>query len=307
MFVLFIIYPVVSIASMRAFNCDSNLGLLKDDYTMLCPPLSSFTCIYSAVFFVIYPIGIPFFMTASMRVMGMAQIVKEKMEKAQFSAMLSLFMKISCSVESQVWGPCCSFYIVCGSLHCMPWRTPMQLTSLCTFPLNPCVFLQRVARLVGNVDDDVEEFLRQTRHEFDTLVALQNVKGDFEKQYNPLDEQGKDGGQKEEGSDCIIVERLRAKSTCSSGMDGVGIGQLCTFFEQFDEDGDGQIDLEEFREMVQTSRTAANLFTGIEELAQINVKQMNTLLLFSGQYRTATECLKCNRIAAIRSLFATRP
>ena len=46
--------------------------------------------------------GIPVFMTTSMRVMGIAQIVKEKMEKAQFSAMLSLFMKISCSVESLV-------------------------------------------------------------------------------------------------------------------------------------------------------------------------------------------------------------
>ena len=29
MFFLFIIYPVVSISTMRAFNCDSNLGLLK--------------------------------------------------------------------------------------------------------------------------------------------------------------------------------------------------------------------------------------------------------------------------------------
>ena len=32
--------------------------------------------------------------------------------------------------------------------------------------------------------------------------------------------------------------------------------------------------------MVRTTRTAANLFTGIEELEQINVKQMNALLLF---------------------------
>jgi hypothetical protein len=127
LFILFIIYPVVSITSMRAFNCDSNLGLLKDDYTMLCPPLLSFTSIYSAVFFVIYPIGIPFFMTASMRVMGISQIVKEKMEKAQFSAMLSLFMKISCSVESLVCGPCCSFLILLFSLHATSRRTAMQL------------------------------------------------------------------------------------------------------------------------------------------------------------------------------------
>jgi len=143
MFVLFIIYPVVSITSMRAFNCDSNLGLLKDDYTMLCPPLSSFTCIYSAVFFVIYPIGIPVFMTTSMRVMGIAQIVKEKMEIAQFSAMLSLFMKISCSVESQVCGWTMLFiaYLVWQSARlASSWRTPMQLTPLCTYFLHPACF-----------------------------------------------------------------------------------------------------------------------------------------------------------------------
>ena len=42
MFVLFLIYPVVSIATMRAFNCDANLGLLKDDYHVTCPPVISF-------------------------------------------------------------------------------------------------------------------------------------------------------------------------------------------------------------------------------------------------------------------------
>jgi len=141
--------------------------------------------------------------------------------------------------------------------------------------LTPCVFLQRVARLVGNVDDDVQEFLRQTKHEFDALIALQNVENDFVEQDTKFDEEGKDGVQNQERTDCIIVEKLRAQSTGSSGMDGVGIGQLvmffvqlfsaevvsriarycwmtdtkylnmqCTFFEQFDEDGDGQIDLE---------------------------------------------------------------
>ena len=32
--------------------------------------------------------------------------------------------------------------------------------------------------------------------------------------------------------------------------------------------------------MIQTSRAAANLFTGVEELSQINTQQMNALLLF---------------------------
>jgi len=67
MFVLFAIYPAVSIATMRAFNCDVNLGLLKDDYREVCPPLLSTTCIYSGFFFLLYPIGIPAFMNYSLR------------------------------------------------------------------------------------------------------------------------------------------------------------------------------------------------------------------------------------------------
>jgi hypothetical protein len=67
MFVLFGIYPAVSIATMRAFNCDINFGLLKDDYRELCPPILSFTFIYSACFFVLYPLGIPAFMHFSLR------------------------------------------------------------------------------------------------------------------------------------------------------------------------------------------------------------------------------------------------
>jgi len=67
MFVLFAIYPAVSIATMRAFNCDVNLGLLKDDYREVCPTLLSFTSIYSAIFFLLYPMGIPLAMNYSLR------------------------------------------------------------------------------------------------------------------------------------------------------------------------------------------------------------------------------------------------
>jgi hypothetical protein len=67
MFLQFSMYPAVSIATMRAFNCDVNLGLLKDDYRELCPPMTSFTCIYSAFFFAMYPIGIPVFMYCALR------------------------------------------------------------------------------------------------------------------------------------------------------------------------------------------------------------------------------------------------
>jgi len=177
MFMLFLIYPVVSIATMRSFNCDANLGLLKDDYTMLCPPVSSYIFVYSAGFFLLYPIGIPFFMNASMVKMGMKQIVKDKIEKARFSAMLALFVKLACSVESQ-----------------------------------------RVARLVGNVDDCKDEFERQTKKEFDKLLAIQEESEGGRGEEEEVKE--------EEALDVLIVTKLRAKANAGHGMDGVKIDDL---------------------------------------------------------------------------------
>ena len=83
---------------------------------------------------------------------------------------------------------------------------------------------------MGNVDDNEREFLRQSKLEFDALVALQNGKGNVAEQEAWLDEEEINGAWKREATDCIVVEKLRAKSTCSSGMDGVGIGQLVIIY-----------------------------------------------------------------------------
>jgi hypothetical protein len=124
---------------------------------------------------------------------------------------------------------------------------------------------QRIARLVGNVDHDPERFAVQTEEEFKNLVKMQD---DAE-------------------ISTIIVEKLRAKGRASDsseldpqGMDGTNIEQLCTFFTLFDDNGDGEVSLDEFRIMVRTSRQAANLFTGSEDLGHLNVKQMEALLLY---------------------------
>ena len=124
---------------------------------------------------------------------------------------------------------------------------------------------QRIARLVGNVDHDPAQFAVQTEEQFKNLVKIQD---DAE-------------------ISTIIVEKLRAKGRASDsseldpqGMDGTNIEQLCTFFTLFDDNGDGEVSLDEFRIMVRTSRQAANLFTGSEDLGHLNVKQMEALLLY---------------------------
>lgn len=133
-----------------------------------------------------------------MKVMKVKPIVREKMGNASFAAMLSLFMKFACSVESQ-----------------------------------------HVARLVGNVDNDKEQFSRQCEEQFAKLLAIQNI----------------------EGMDVLDVEKLSSAADVDHCMKGLHIEDLCVFFKLFDKNGDVNVDLEEFRIMIQSSRAAANLFT----------------------------------------------
>jgi hypothetical protein len=124
---------------------------------------------------------------------------------------------------------------------------------------------QRVARLVGNVDNDPEQFAVQTKEEFNKLLKIQD----------------------DEDLDSIDVQKLRARGRALGssenrlqGMDSAHLMHLCTFFQKFDANGDGKVDLEEFRTMVRTSSQAANLFTGSEDLEHLSVQQMDALLQY---------------------------
>jgi hypothetical protein len=55
---------------------------------------------------------------------------------------------------------------------------------------------------------------------------------------------------------------------------------VCVYTCKSDKNGDGNVDLDEFRVMIKTSRSAANLFTGNEKLQFLTEKQMAMLLLF---------------------------
>jgi hypothetical protein len=98
---LFLLYPILTIQAMSSLNCDPNVGRLRDDLRIICPDFLSFDSIYSCVFIVLYAIGIPVFNYLCLRYMGIVKVVKEKIHRAEFHAMLSLFMKIYVSIETQ--------------------------------------------------------------------------------------------------------------------------------------------------------------------------------------------------------------
>jgi len=100
-FLLFLLYPILTRQAMSSLNCEPNVGRLRDDLRIICPDFLSFDSIYSCVFIVLYAIGIPVFNHLCLRYMGIVKVVKEKMQLAEFHAMLSLFMKIYVSIETQ--------------------------------------------------------------------------------------------------------------------------------------------------------------------------------------------------------------
>jgi hypothetical protein len=78
---------------------------------------------------------------------------------------------------------------------------------------------QRVARLVGNVDDDPEQFLVQTEEEYNKLVKIQGDEKLKTLKVETLRKRGK--GRESDSSE-----------HGHQGMDGTSIEQLCTFFQK---------------------------------------------------------------------------
>jgi hypothetical protein len=91
MFWVFLIYPIVSLSTMQAFNCQPfGLGLLAADFNEPCPSPAHFLRIWSYIFIAVYPVGIPLFCYFSMLKMGVHLVARD----IQFSLLLkSLVMK----------------------------------------------------------------------------------------------------------------------------------------------------------------------------------------------------------------------
>mmetsp|Transcript_33197 Transcript_33197/g.81510 ORF Transcript_33197/g.81510 Transcript_33197/m.81510 type:complete len:199 (-) Transcript_33197:957-1553(-) len=69
-FLLFVVYPAVSIQILQTFRCDDQLEVLTADYKERCPNLltTEFNFVYAMLCTLIVPIGVPLFMYYLIRI-----------------------------------------------------------------------------------------------------------------------------------------------------------------------------------------------------------------------------------------------
>ena len=98
---VFLVYPVVSLTTLQAFDCQpAGLGLLAADRNLKCPSGGDFLTGWSVAFIFVYPIGIPFFCFISMLGMGVHLIAQDKINANILSSVVAKYMQVTTSVES---------------------------------------------------------------------------------------------------------------------------------------------------------------------------------------------------------------
>jgi hypothetical protein len=102
MFWIFLVYPVVSLTTLQAFDCQpAGLSRLAADFSQPCPSNDSILRIWSFVFILVYPIGIPLFCYVSMVGMGVHLVARDKIEFNILSAIVAKYSQMTTSIESQ--------------------------------------------------------------------------------------------------------------------------------------------------------------------------------------------------------------
>ena len=84
-----------------------------------------------------------------------------------------------------------------------------------------------------------------------------------------------------DGADELDLKKLgkAAAGTQAIGMEGTSLTSIVKCLGEYDTNGDGKTDFEEFCGMLRDARARANLFTGAED-AELNDKQLTALLTF---------------------------
>ena len=101
LFLLFLVYPIVSLTTFQAFDCQPvGLGRLAADVSVLCPEGGHFLRVWSALFIFIYPLGVPLFCLMVMMKMGVHLAAQDRVDSFTLNAMTAKFYELGHFVQA---------------------------------------------------------------------------------------------------------------------------------------------------------------------------------------------------------------
>jgi hypothetical protein len=252
MFWVFLVYPVVSLTTLQAFDCQpEGLGLLAVDRNMKCPSGLDFLQSWSIAFIFVYPIGIPLFCFISMLGMGVHLLAQDKINSNILSSIVAKYMQVTTSIES---------HRIAGLFKSEDADSPADpevlllwkslkdrkqyvhednLTNIKVQGVDVNTISKLVRDSVKNTGDDIS---------LELFVKILNQEKRIVHIYNSF-------------FDCN--GRLKSEETCMT-LSGVDFGSMQRFVEKYDQDGDHLISMDEFRDMVKAVIFDTSLFTGVE-------------------------------------------
>ena len=259
MFWVFLVYPIVSLTVLQAFDCSpAGLGRLTADFNELCPSNDSLLRVWSFAFILVYPVGIPLFCFLSMVRMGVHLVARDKIEHKVLSAMVAKYSQLTTSIESQ---RIARLFNSAGSGDARFNRSMDELWSRVTDGTgnghwNKAGIEQTE---INGLDPQVTRALldklsRDSKgmkaDEFRQLMARERQ---VQAMYGVFFE--KDG-------------QLRVISGPGAGADkmlaGIDQKSIKRFVKAHDQDDDGFISIDEFRDMVADAVKKSTMFTGVE-------------------------------------------
>jgi hypothetical protein len=270
MFWIFLVYPIVSLTTLQAFDCQpADLGQLAADFSQPCPTNDSLLRIWSFAFILVYPIGIPLFCFVSMVSMGVHLAARDKVEFNILSAIVAKYTQSTTSIESQ---RIASLFTATGQEND---ETKLEMNELWSTVTDGQGNWREEAmgniKVKGMDSHHAITLLQNCARDRKVLTAEQfcvimSMEQQVQKVYNVFfDSTGNLRNVTRQDADVKLA-----------GIDPMSIQR---FVQTYDQDGDGNISLEEFRDMVNDVVQKSSMFTGVEG-DRLTAEQAVALLTF---------------------------
>ncbi len=267
----FLVYPVVSLTTLQAFDCQpEGLNRLAADYSQSCPEDSHMTRVWSIIFIIVYPVGIPCFCLLAMLRMGVHLVAQDKYDFNVLSAMVAKYSQLTTSIESRriaamfriggVMNGELDEEIQRGCADLLDVNGKLRIASLKDIKIegfSPQLMIKLVTQKNRSYHGETEIL-------FEKLKDIIKLEKEIRRVYTALfDSEGE--------FNCMTSKAFH--------LMGVEAQSMRKFFQEYDSNEDKKISLNEFRDMALNIMETTALFTGVEG-DRLTKEQAIALLMF---------------------------